>query len=244
MPIENEIKRATPTSPKDKGGAKVEAIQNEQPPFSALAHISVDNREFVVKLCPGRHNPDKPRKAKTKVGPDGKAIKPPKPCKNDTCNIRTGLIDGLLEKTVKIKERMVAIAGQLEVVNEERQEAEVELETQQQYLHESEQRHELLVREEQECDGELARIRAAVAEGKNGVTELEAERQRLARIVFENKLKQQGASLKRPHVGGLGTGMGGWVGWWAGGWVDGKGVHCVLHDGRSKDDSGEWSAPK
>lgn len=201
MPVENNIKRATPT-PKDKDGVKVvEPIQNEQPPFSALAHISVDNRDFVVYLCPGRHNPDKPRKAKAKVGPDGKAIKPPKPCKSDTCNIRTGLIDGLLEKTVKMKERMVAIAGQLGVVNEELQEAEVELETQQQYLHESEQRHELLVREEEECDGELARISAAMVEGKNGVTELEAERQRLARLVFENKLKQQGAWGLQPRLG-------------------------------------------
>ena len=192
MPVENEFKRDSPTSPTTKAGVKLE-VQNEPPPFSALAHINIENREFVVKLCPGRQNPDKPRKPKAKVGPDGKAIKPPKPCKNDTCNMRTGMIDGLLEKTVKMKERMVEIAGMLEVVNEERQEAEAELATQQQYLNESEQRHELLVREEQECDDELAKANAAMVESKNSITNLEMERQRLARIVFENKLKQQGA---------------------------------------------------
>jgi len=32
-----------------------------------------------------------------------------------------------------------------------------------------------------------------MVESKNSITNLEMERQRLARIVFENKLKQQGA---------------------------------------------------
>ena len=138
MPIELDLKRdARPKTPTGKS-EKSDEVLSEPPPFSALAHLNVDNIEFVVALCPGRHNPDKPRKKPGPRGPDGKPIKKPQPCKHNPCNIRTGMIDAHLEKTHKMKARMQEIAGQLEGVKEERLEAEQELETQQQYMAQAE----------------------------------------------------------------------------------------------------------
>jgi hypothetical protein len=191
MPIELDLKREDRTKAKKAKDAGPEEIQNETPPYSALTHIKIDNIEFVIKLCPGRHNPDQPRK-KVARGADGKVVKPPRSCKNPACNLRTAMIDKMMEKTMLLKERMVDIAEMLETVQEERLEAEGELETQKQYLQDSVARHDLLKLSNKECEEELEKTKQEEYEGKSRVTELEAERQRLARIVFENKLKQQG----------------------------------------------------
>jgi len=195
MPIEVDLKRDAMSPKAAKGKVNVEEIVNEIPPFSAVSHINIDNVQFVIKLCPGRHNPDQPRKQKEKKGADGKAIKPPKPCKNDLCNIRTRLIDVMMDKTLQMKARMQEILGQLDFVNEERLEAESELEIQKKYLQDSEARFDILKSEEKECQAVLEGIKQSEHDGKNKVLDLEAERQRLARIVFENKLKQQGVEL-------------------------------------------------
>mmetsp|Transcript_5052 Transcript_5052/g.6543 ORF Transcript_5052/g.6543 Transcript_5052/m.6543 type:complete len:433 (+) Transcript_5052:146-1444(+) len=198
MPIELDLKRSEYSKNAATKGKEEqpEEIQNETPPYSALSHIRIDNVPFVINLCAGRHNPDQPRKQKIGRGADGKIIKPPKACKNPTCNLRTGMIDGMINKTVELKDLILEIAEQLEVVQEERGEAEQELETQKQYLRDSEARHELLKIENKECEEELERTKQEEYDCKSRVTELEAERQRLARIVFENKLKQQGIELE------------------------------------------------
>eukprot|EP00613_Pedinella_sp_CCMP2098_P027707 CAMPEP_0171698392 /NCGR_PEP_ID=MMETSP0991-20121206/9335_1 /TAXON_ID=483369 /ORGANISM="non described non described, Strain CCMP2098" /LENGTH=384 /DNA_ID=CAMNT_0012287259 /DNA_START=79 /DNA_END=1229 /DNA_ORIENTATION=+ len=195
MPVEVDRKRDQSPKPVKAADAGPEEIQNETPPYSALTHINIDNIDFVVKLCPGRHNPDQPRK-KMARGADGKVVKPPRSCKNPACNLRTNMIERMMEKTVELKERMVEIAEILEGVQEERAEAELELETQKQYLQDSVARHDLLKLENKECEEELEKTKHEEYEGKSRVTEMEAERQQLARIVFENKLKQQGIEVE------------------------------------------------
>lgn len=200
MPIELDLKRsnrAQRAESKPKENAVVSNI--EPPPYSALTHIKIEDVPFVINLCPTRHHaaevPNNGGRRRKKVGlqPDGRVIKAaPRLCRNPACTLRDGLIDGMMDKTIEVKDNMLDIAEQLEAVNEEKIEAEVELETQKQYLRDSEGRHELLKVENKECEENLEREKQEEYDCKNRVTELEAERQRLARIVFENKLKQQG----------------------------------------------------
>jgi hypothetical protein len=203
MPVELDLKRRGHAQ---KAGTKQKETpvdpHFEPPPYSALTHIKIEDVPFVINLCPTRHHaaevPEEGKRRRKKVGlqPDGRVIKAaPRLCRNPACALRDGLIDGMMDKTVELKDMMLDIAEQLEAVQEERFEAEQELETQKQYLRDSEGRHELLKIENKECEEELERTKQEEYDCKNRVTELEAERQRLARIVFENKLKQQGTSF-------------------------------------------------
>jgi hypothetical protein len=192
MPIELDVKHhAEVHSPKKPGEEKPGAVENETPPFSAVTHITIDNMQFVIKLCPGRHNPDKPRK-KPQRGPDGKVVKPMKPCADPACSLRAQMVETMLAQSERVRARAVDLAKQLAAAAEERAEAEFELEQQKQFLNESEQRHELLAAEEKELAAELEAQKQAEKDGRVRIADMESERQRLARIVFENKLRQKG----------------------------------------------------
>ena len=98
-----------------------------RPAFSLISHVDPDNIAFLGTLCADRQKPDprKPKKAPTTmIGPDGKIIKIPKPCKERACVARTMMVDRMFESAGQLQERALALGQQLAGMQEEKEESE------------------------------------------------------------------------------------------------------------------------
>lgn len=105
--------------------------------------------------------------------------------------------------TASIKEEIQGLTTSIDEMTEEREDGEVELTLLKRSLADAEARQKLLSAEEKDLAAEKERWSNEETEARNAVTTLQTERQRLAKIMFENKLKQQGIQLDRYGDDGL-----------------------------------------
>ena len=160
--------------------------------------------ESVIALCPGRHKIKRlTAKSKPLRDEDGNIVKEKMPCIDVTCQLRGDMMKEMLQETAKLKEEKIAITAKIELATEEREDTEQELESLKRLLIDGEAKNALLCAEADALSAESDKGLAAETEIKNRVTALEVERQRLAKIVFENKLRQQGVQVDRHGTDGL-----------------------------------------
>lgn len=164
--------------------------------FSGVVHIPKDNLLFLSTLCESRQIPDKPRTAPTvMMGPDGKMIKIPKPCKNRECKMRDEKLYKLSAQATALREKIIGLGKEMVKLQESKVTAEAELAEQQKAMAEQDEALKDAVLQEEEVEAELKETKAAAFEKEQQATDLELEKQRIGRIIFDNKLRIQGIAV-------------------------------------------------
>jgi hypothetical protein len=151
----------------------------------------------VINLCPGRHDRIEapPQKDMNEKNADGKATEGKKTCKNPACRLRQELLNGMIKANEEMAAEIQEMAASLDELKVEADDAEEELEAQKRTLADAEKRTEILDAEEKRLSEQSEFCRSVETIAKNRMTTMEAERQTLARILFESKLKKQGIEL-------------------------------------------------